>query len=528
LKPEVKTVAKLLFINPIVRQETTPRHVPFGMAMLAAIAMREGHLVQIFDHNAWRKPDSVLKDVMEADDWDIVASGGITTAYNSLKTIFRYASEYAPNAVKLAGGGMLTSMPHDLMRFIPEIDVGIIGEAYLTLPEFLGAVDSGAGSYEDISGLIVRNGDGSTKLTKMRALLHDLDSLPFPAWELFPLEEVYFPNSSVVLAEEAMTATRRLDINGSYGCSLICRYCFHLGISGDMSYPEGSDATADPEFDTPGSYDRAIRYHSPQYIVDMVKYAVERFNINFVSFLDENLMTMDQFSKRTWMDEICDRWHEAGLVPTRNADGTNSGGVTWGGTSHATLATERILKRMAEAGCCYLDYGWESFSPQILKSIGKGATPDNNKRSYEWTMKAGIRPIPNQMIGFPQEDFESIRASMHAWEELGIVARPFFVTPYPGCEWYTTYKERLLEQYDGNLELYVSQLGDATDLTGNICENFNDVELYGIRELMIRGDMNKLDQFEAQWREVHGDPESGVQRARDIGKGDTPTKLAAE
>ena len=72
-------------------------------------------------------------------------------------------------------------------------------------------------------------------MSKQRALIQDLDSLPYPAWDLFPLEEVYFPNSEVLYSEEGMLASRRLDINASYGCSLICRFCYHLGISGSFN-----------------------------------------------------------------------------------------------------------------------------------------------------------------------------------------------------------------------------------------------------------------------------------------------------
>ena len=37
----------------------------------------------------------------------------------------------------------------------------------------------------------------------IRELLQDLDSLPYPAWDLFPIEEVYFPNSQKLYSEEA-------------------------------------------------------------------------------------------------------------------------------------------------------------------------------------------------------------------------------------------------------------------------------------------------------------------------------------
>ena len=48
-------MAKILFVNPVVREEDVPRHIPYGIAMLASIAINNGHQVQIYDANAWRK-----------------------------------------------------------------------------------------------------------------------------------------------------------------------------------------------------------------------------------------------------------------------------------------------------------------------------------------------------------------------------------------------------------------------------------------------------------------------------------------
>ena len=70
-------MAKVLFINPSVREEDDPKHVPYGIALLASIIMEKGHQVQVFDQNAWRQSDNVLKQVLRADKWDVVALGGI-------------------------------------------------------------------------------------------------------------------------------------------------------------------------------------------------------------------------------------------------------------------------------------------------------------------------------------------------------------------------------------------------------------------------------------------------------------------
>src|SRR2546428_10564864 len=116
-------MAKVLFINPVIREEDDPRHVPYGMALLASIAIREGHLVQVFDANAWRASDAVLTQVLKADRWDVIALGGITTAHRSIKHIVRLPKEHVPQALVVAGGGCLTSVPHDILRFHPPLDV---------------------------------------------------------------------------------------------------------------------------------------------------------------------------------------------------------------------------------------------------------------------------------------------------------------------------------------------------------------------------------------------------------------------
>lgn len=521
-------MAKILFINPLIRQEDVPRHVPYGIALLAAIAMKAGHSVQVYDANAWRLGDDVLQQVLTADDWGVIATGGISTTYGHVKKICRAARDHVPGATIVVGGGLLTSMPRDLMQLVPEIDIGVVGEAFSTLNEILDQIDERTHEPSKINGIIYREG-GRLRLTPARELLHDLDTLPAPAYELFPLKEIYFANSQMLFSEEGMTTKRRVDINASYGCSLVCKFCFHLGIAGDMKYVEDADGNADVQFDTPGSYKRQIRYHSPRYIVDLVKSLHATYDIDYVAFLDENMMTMDQYSGRTWLREICDLWIAEGLQPTCVRDGVphdeSCRGVHWDGTSHATLCKPEILKRMHQAGCAALVYGYESFSKQILKRLGKGSTPETNIRSFFWTMESGIRPIPNQIIGFPSEDFDSIRDDMRAWERMGIVVKPFFATPYPGSMWFDIYKERILAQYQGNLDKFLLELGDATKLTAVISENFNAVELYGLRELMVNFDYERIDEYEREWKLRH--PEANAMKRADDREATRKVQLSA-
>jgi radical SAM superfamily enzyme YgiQ (UPF0313 family) len=499
-------MAKVLFINPMVREEDDARHIPYGIALLASIADRRGHQVMIYDANAWRAGDFVLQEAIEADQWDVIAVGGITTAYGSIKHIVKFARTYSPKALIVAGGGFLTSMPRDIMKFLPEVDVGVVGEAFETFPAILENADKGDRDFTAIKGVIYRDQTGKARLTPERPLIQDLDTLPYPAWELFPLD-IYFKNSSLLVSEEGMQSKRRLDINASYGCSLICRFCFHLGISGDMEYVEDSEGETDVVF----TWKRNIRWHSPEYIVNLAKYAHQRFGVDFLAFLDENMMTMNAYTRWKWLPEICDRWTDAGLQPQCVRDGVEHNpetckGVHWSGTSHATLYNQDVLHQMRRAGCSHLVYGLESFSERVLKNLGKGTTPKNNIRAIRDTLAAGIRPIPNQIVGFPDEFFDSIRDSVNAWKKMGIVVFPFFATPYPGSEWFYRYRSRILEQYDGDMESFLLDLGDATKITAVISENFNAVELLGLRELMVKGDLKRINEYEKIWRGFNGEP----------------------
>jgi len=491
---------KILFVNPVVREEDVPRHMPYGMAILAEIARSEGHYVQVYDANAWRKSDNILVQVYQADSWDVICIGGLTTTYRFIKKACRLAEEHAPDSKVIVGGGFFTSMPRDIMGWIPNIYIGIIGEAYITFPEVLRAIDNKNEQWEEFLGVVYRGEDGVVKLNKERPNIADLDTIPFPAWDLFPLEEVYFCNSDSLFSEEAAASKRRIDINASYGCNLICRYCWHLGTTGDMVTTGKNASDRDVSF----TYGRNIRYHSPDYIIRMVKYLKDIYDIDQVNFLDENLMTIDVYSKRTWLKELCEKWIEAGFQPESRKlgvpfDSVENSGIFWSGTSHASLHTAEILKLMYRAGCTHLVYGLESFDKNVLKQLGKGSTPKKNEESIDVCMESGIKPIPNIIIGFPEESFESIRNTTNALLKLGIHTKPHFATAYPGSEWYYKYKDSILDQYGGDLEAYILDLGDASKITATISHKFSAMDLLGLQQVVLLRDLRLLDLSEKHW-----------------------------
>ena len=98
--------------------------------------------------------------------------------------------------------------------------------------------------------------------------------------------------------------------------------------------------------------------------------------------------------------------------------------------------------------------------------------------------------------------------------------KPFFATPYPGTEWYYTYKDRILQQYGGDLEKFLLDLGDATKVTAVISKKFNAVELYGLRELMVQP-------RPAPHRGLRGRVESAPRRGPEPRRHPAPAPVAA-
>ena len=143
-----------------------------------------------------------------------------------------------------------------------------------------------------------------------------------------------------------------------------------------------------------------------------------------------------------------------------------------------------MLKTLKDIGFTYLDYGLEHWDRKILKNLGKGTTLEANARCIQWTLESGISPIPNQIIMFPEEDWDTLNTMIDAWEKYNIVSTPFICTPYPGSEWYITYKDLILQQYNNNLESFILDLEDATKVTALLTKDFSPAEAVGIQNIM--------------------------------------------
>ena len=84
--------------------------------------------------------DATVKKVIESDKWDLIAVGGITTAYSSIKKIVKLSKKFSKSP-NLSWRSVLTSIPKEVLTWLPEVDFGFVGEAYKTIIDVLSMID---------------------------------------------------------------------------------------------------------------------------------------------------------------------------------------------------------------------------------------------------------------------------------------------------------------------------------------------------------------------------------------------------
>jgi anaerobic magnesium-protoporphyrin IX monomethyl ester cyclase len=110
--------------------------------------------------------------------------------------------------------------------------------------------------------------------------------------------------------------------------------------------------------------------------------------------------------------------------------------MTWSCYSRANLdySTLELMKR---SGCRTLHVGYESSSPQILKNICKGVSPETMVRFTRDARKAGLYIVADFITGLPGETVETIKATT-AWA-IRLPVQRYTITlpkPYPGTPLY--------------------------------------------------------------------------------------------
>ena len=513
---------KVLLVVPEIRLDSKPNHFPFWASILAAIVEQKGGQVGILDLNALRDnydnvqvPSHVIAKEISSEKWDIVGIGGLTTTYSRIKELSPLIKKYAPDSLFVAGGGWSTYNPTEILQLVPEIDIIVIGEGEETFSELYDEINTGTRDFEKVNGLCIRDKTLGYKFTGPRALISDLNTIPYPAYDLMETE-IYFRYSSLSLSVDSYNSKRRASTVWERGCPRGCTFCSHNGMSridlqniyGEGNRKEGEKLVriSDKENDT---FQLPARWPTPEYAVNNVKLLKEKFNVDFISILDENMT-----SNLKWTNEFCELYVKEGLDKS----------VKWGtlGDAPSVAVKPEIVQIMKNAGCSYISFGFESASDKVLnQDIQKGQLRSHLQKTIDTIKSAKMTPITTFMIGNPYENIDDLMETLDFWIQNGAEIDPFICTPYVGSPIFYNNRDYLLQQYDTKLKLisegkakaddqtiqrwklealdtFMSDCGDATQYTATVSQYFTIPELFAIKEFMYRHDTRRLLQMAHQ------------------------------
>jgi radical SAM superfamily enzyme YgiQ (UPF0313 family) len=512
---------KVLFVVPEIRLDSGPQYFPFWAGILASIVKSKNGQVGILDLNALRMkfdgkqvPTKVIEEEISAENWDLIGIGGLTTTYSRIKQLSPIIRRCAPNAFFIAGGGWSSYNPDEILQLVPELDLIVIGEGEVTFSELYDEIENNSKDFEKINGLCLRNGNSYT-FTKPRALIDNLDTIPYLAYDLLETD-IYFQNSGLHFSLESYNSKRRASVVWERGCPRGCTFCSHNGMSridlqniygnGDRKAGEKLVRISDKENDT---FQMPARWPTPRYCIDNVKLMKEKLNIDFITIVDENMT-----SNKKWTEEFCKLYISEGL----NEE------IKWGtlGDAPSVATNPSLVTTMREAGCSYISFGFESASDKVLKEdIQKGQTRAHLQKTLDTIKKSSLTPLSTFMIGNQHENIDDLMETVDFWIKNNAEIDPFICTPYVGSPIFYNNKDRILEQYDPRLTMirnglceinnetlkdwklraldkFMTECGDAFEYTATISEYFTVPELFALKHLMHTKDTRRLLQWAHQ------------------------------
>jgi len=512
---------KVLFVVPEIRIDGKPLHFPFWAGILGAIVGKKGGSVGILDLNAIRMdfgvttiPRKKIEEELTLDDWDIIGIGGLTSGYSRIKELVPIIRRACPTSIIIGGGGWSTYNPDEILQLIPDLDLICIGEGEETFSELYDEIDNGSKDFEKINGICI-NSKSVAKFTQPRALISDLNLIPYPDYNLFETD-IYFRYSSLPLSLESFNSKRRASVVWERGCPRGCTFCSHNGMSridlqniyGEGNRKEGEKLVriSDQENNT---FQLPARWPDARYAVDNIKLLVDKYNVDFISILDENMT-----SNLKWTKEFCDLYIEEGLDKS----------VKWGtlGDAPSVAVQPSIVKTLKEAGCTYISFGFESASDKVLnQDIKKGQIRSHLQKTVDTLIEAKMTPLTTFMIGNPHEDINDLMETLDFWIQNGIEVDPFICTPYVGSPIFYDNKDFIYQQYDEKLahvlagkysisdhvlkqwrlralDRFMSDCGDALQYTATVSQYFTIGELYALKNFMYKHDPKRLLQMAHQ------------------------------
>ena len=402
-----------------------------GLGYLAACLRQAGYSVRVLDIET---PESELIAAVRDARPMLVGFSLIFQFY-----IRRYASLMEAlrrdgiDAHFTMGGHYPTLNPQQTLEAAPELDSIVRYEGEVTLVEIVRALQAGD-DWRTLDGVVWRR-DSEIVANPPRALIQDLDSLPYPERDFAPMR---------VLGRSIMP------LLASRGCARTCSFCsihtFYRSAPG-----------------------KVVRIRKPAEVAREMRMLHERDGVTVFLFQDDDFPLFGK-KWRAWAREFVDELHRASLP----------GRVIWKINCRADAVDAELLARMRDAGLYLIYMGLESGTEEGLRTLHKEISVEQNLAAVRLLKSLGIRFEFGFMLLDPSSTFASVRANVGFLREIvgdGSASAQFCkMLPYDG----TPIKDALVESgrlkgdvctpdydfLDPRLDEFYAALAEIVDVTG--------------------------------------------------------------
>ncbi len=357
---------KILFVMPKVGAWATHgKHVSPNQlyAHWASYVREKGYAdVSVIDGRALEIPMAQLVEQVKEKNPDIVVIGEQLHGYGGYGVLAHFneaakrIKELLPKTKIIVGGLWYSAMPTQTLEQNPAIDYVIMGEeeSFYACVE---AIDKKK-NFKEVAGVTSRI-NGEVVMGPYSPLNLDLDSLPLPAYDLFPMDK-YVGHTHWKPFVDMVT---------SRGCPSACTFCYEW----DQYDPRN-----------PSDFLK-WRAKSPERVMEEFNLLHKKYGVKVVVIQDDNFNTNPERVKK-----FCE------LKKASNNP------IKWVSLGRAVdwVNCESILPLMKETGLFIGVFGIEVTTPEELKKIAKGITIDQIKKTVEILRRNDIAVVADIMMGF--------------------------------------------------------------------------------------------------------------------------------
>ncbi|HBC75624.1 MAG: hypothetical protein A2008_08710 [Candidatus Wallbacteria bacterium GWC2_49_35] len=390
--------------------------IPSPALSILAACVKNDYDLKTLDLSIEKNPWEKLKNTLNEFKPHLVGvSCTHTCQLNEVVAELKIIRKFAPGALKVAGGIIFSVFYEKYLRE-GSIDLAVIGEGETTFRQLTKVLagrkdeDEGAGmpapvkisaskaladELRAIDGLAFMANNELVKAAP-RELLKNLDEVPFPAYELYPMAKYTSPT---------FCGSRAFGVIFSRGCNNRCKFC--------------SEAY---------EWNYTMRKHSAKYAVDLIellytKYGRDIFVIGDTDFLFD----------RSWVLEFMELVFERKLKIKFHIQSCCG----------SVIKNQDLLPELKKAGLFEIMVGAESPFSDVLKNLKK---PYSNPEVIDRTMKIikanGLLLMTMLVWGTEYDTQKTLHEGLKYFDRFSDFVCPSPLTPYPGTPLFDEMKEK--------------------------------------------------------------------------------------